>query len=153
MSDARNYGIDAATGKYLGFIDGDDYIEPEMYEKLYNALVDNNADISICKFRYLGAKEDRNDNIAITDEVLTGKEILFEKRAAKNAWGWGFAWNKLYKKEVFRELRYPVGKAYEDDFIVHKLFWDVQRVACTSYIGYNYIERNKYNKFIQNKCS
>lgn len=112
-----------------------------MYEKLYNALVENDADISVCRFRYVGGHEDRNDKIAITDEVLSGKERLLEKRAADNACGWGYAWNKLYKKEIFSELRYPVGKAFEDDFIVHKLFWDVERVACISYIGCNYIQR------------
>ena len=51
LSDARNVGIEAATGAYLGFVDGDDYIEPEMYQKLYSALVENDAEISICRFR------------------------------------------------------------------------------------------------------
>ncbi|MCR5149991.1 MAG: glycosyltransferase, partial [Clostridiales bacterium] len=56
LSDARNVGIEAATGAYLGFVDGDDYIEPEMYQKLYSALVENDAEISICRFRYVGSK-------------------------------------------------------------------------------------------------
>ena len=141
LSDARDHGIDAATGKYLGFVDGDDYIEPEMYEKLHEALVKNDAEISVCRFRYVGGLEERNREISITDEVISGKKILLEKRASDHPWGWGYAWNKLYKREVFSELRYPVGKAFEDDFIVHKLFWDVERVACISYIGYNYIQR------------
>ena len=75
LSDARNVGIEAATGAYLGFVDGDDYIEPEMYERLYAALTENNAEISICRFRYVGAKEDRNEQIEINDEILSGQDI------------------------------------------------------------------------------
>ena len=142
LSDARNVGIESATGTYIGFVDGDDFIEPDMYRKLYDALVENNADISICSFRFVGAYEDRNDKIEITDEVLSGREILLEKRMRKNARGWVLAWNKLYKKEIFHTLRYPVGKAHEDDFILQDLFWNVKRVACTAYVGYNYIQRS-----------
>ncbi len=141
LSDARNAGIEAATGTYIGFVDGDDFIEPEMYRRLYDALVKNNADFSICSFRFVGAYENRNGKIEIDDEVLSGKEILLEKRMSKHAWGWGYAWNKLYKKEVFQSLRYPVGKAYEDDFILQDLYWNAERVACIAYVGYNYVQR------------
>ena len=142
LSDARNVGIEAATGAYLGFVDGDDYIEPEMYQKLYSALVENDAEISICRFRYVGSKEERNELLEINDEVLSGQDILLKKRMQKHSWGWGYAWNKLYKREVFQTLRYPVGKAYEDDYVLHTLFWDKERVACISYVGYNYIQRS-----------
>ncbi len=142
LSLARNVGIDMATGDFLGFVDGDDYIEPEMYQRLYDALADNDAQISICRFRYVGAKEERNEKIEICDEILSGKDILFKKRIRKHSWGWGYAWNKLYKKEIFDHLRYPVGKSYEDDFILHALLWDIQKVASISYVGYNYIQRS-----------
>ena len=83
LSDARNHGIEAATGSYLGFVDGDDYIEPQMYEKLHNALVENDAEMSICSFRYVGGYEERNGRLSIADEVLTGREILLEKKNGK----------------------------------------------------------------------
>ena len=80
LSDARDRGIDAETEDYIGFVDSDDYIEPQMYERLYKALIENDATISICGFRYVGAHEERNALIPIKDEVLTGKDILFHKR-------------------------------------------------------------------------
>ena len=141
LSDARNHGIEAATGRYLGFVDGDDYLEPQMYERLHNALVENDAEMSICSFRYVGGYEERNGRLSIKDEVVTGKEILLERRMANNAWWCVVAWNKLYKKELFRELRYPVGKVHEDEWIIHRLLWDVKRVACITYVGYDYIQR------------
>ena len=85
LSDARNVGIEAATGAYLGFVDGDDYIEPEMYQKLYTALTQNHAQISMCSFRYVGAAEERNTQIEIYDEVLSGKDILLKKRIRKHS--------------------------------------------------------------------
>ena len=88
LSDARNAGIEAATGAYLGFIDSDDYIEPEMYQRLYSALVENDAEISVCRFRYVGSKEERNELLEINDEVLSGQDILLQKGMSKTAWGW-----------------------------------------------------------------
>ena len=54
LSSARNAGIDAAAGEYLMFIDSDDYIEPEMAEKLYDALIESGADMSLCGYRCVG---------------------------------------------------------------------------------------------------
>ena len=142
LSDARNAGIAAASGAYLGFVDSDDFIEPEMFQKLYDALVTHDAQMSVCSFRYVGGLDERNSKIDIRDEVLSGQEILLEKCMSKYAWGWVCAWNKLYRKEMFQELRYPVGKAHEDEFVLHSLLWDVPRVACISYVGYNYVQRS-----------
>ena len=141
LSAARNDGIEAAKGKYLAFVDGDDYVEPEMYERLYKALMENDAEMSICSFRYVGGMEERNDKIEIRDEVLTGQEILLKKRMSPRAWGWVYAWNKLYKRELFETLRYPVGMAHEDDYVAQDLFWDIKRVVSISYRGYNYVQR------------
>ena len=99
LSDARNVGIEAATGAYLGFVDGDDYIEPEMYQKLYSALVENDAEISICRFRYVGSKEERNELLEINDEVLSGQDILLKKNACKNTLGAGATRGTSYIKE------------------------------------------------------
>lgn len=142
LSDARNAGIDAATGEYLGFVDGDDTIEPRMYEELYDNLKKNDAEISLCNFRLVGGREYINNHIGIRDEVLSGKDILFKKRLVLYSFGWAVVWNKLYRREIFQTLRFPVGKVHEDEFVLHKVFWDVKKVACTSHIGYNYIQRN-----------
>ena len=113
-----------------------------MFQNLYDALVKHDAQMSICSFRYVGGKEERNSRIEIRDEVLSGQDILLQKCMSKNAWGWVCVWNKLYKKELFREIRYPFGKTHEDEYVLHALLWDIPRVACISYVGYYYVQRS-----------
>ena len=58
LSSARNTGIDIATGKYIGFVDSDDYLAPDMYEKLLGAIVNNHADISVCNVHHVDENEE-----------------------------------------------------------------------------------------------
>jgi len=100
VSSARNKGLDVAKGEYIGFVDSDDYLEFDMYEKLYNSLISNNADISICG--YLLEKEDG----AIIKEVskipnlkMTQYEAL--EMTIDSNYFQGFLWNKLFKASIF----------------------------------------------------
>lgn len=136
LSDARNAGIDIAEGKYIGLVDSDDYIAPTMYEKLLKALEENEADASMCyacniyddDMEYKPCKE------GVT-EVFEGEDILealFSKKLNN------FAWNKLYKRELFDNIRYPFGKIYEDLFTTYKIFGECKRVALDSSQMYYY---------------
>lgn len=126
LSDARNAGIDVADGEYICFLDGDDYIAPNMYEKLYTAIKKNNADMSICNFCYV----DENGNILdkenmeypIKDEYISGRKVLEEKLMELNRHYWVVAWNKLYRHEIFERCRYPVGKIHEDEYVLPMIY-------------------------------
>ena len=122
LSSARNAGLDVASGDYIGFVDSDDWIESDMYESLYKTLTERKADISVCG-RYI-VEDGRITTISDTEEVqvFTKQEalsqlVLDEYNGIKN-----FAWDKLYKKELFENIRYPEGKYYEDIFTTYKLF-------------------------------
>ncbi len=146
ISDARNSGIDMACGEYLVFIDSDDYIAPDMVQKLYNSLKGNDADISICNFLYIDENgiplPSKNRFSPLKNETITGLEaIKRESDYHHKGWYYLFAWNKLYKKELFSEIRYPKGKLCEDDFIAHKLFQKCGRVSCITDVGYYYTQR------------
>ncbi len=101
LSSARNFGLEHATGKYIAFIDGDDYIEATYLEKLYNTLSDEYVDISICAF------ERNYSNKTNYNSVRAGDVMTFRYPAA---------WNKLYKKSLIDKykLRFPVSLWYED---------------------------------------
>ena len=145
LSDARNTGLDAATGQYIAFVDGDDFIRKDMYEKMYASIKKYNADMSICNFKYIGERgEDIFDNqdLPIKDGVLSGTTILFEKMLNNKPWYWVTAWNKLYKRSLFSDIRFPVGKTHEDEFIIHKLLLKSNNVACVNDMLYYYVQRS-----------
>ena len=144
MSDARNAGIDAASGEYVCFLDGDDYIASNMYEKLYSAIQKNNADISICNFYYVeenGNMIDKENRILpIKDEYISGRKVLEEKLAEHKRHYWVVAWNKLYRREIFEKCKYPVGKIHEDEYVL-PMIYEGKSVECISDCLLYYVQR------------
>ena len=139
LSDARNKGLEIAKGEYIGFVDSDDYIEADMYEVLYNLLKQYNADVSICNFYTVsqGKISIKNADNGINEynriEIL--KEILLDKNIQS------YAWNNLYKKELFDEIKYPIGKKYEDIGTTFYLLEKCNKVVVTGKSEYYYINR------------
>lgn len=136
LSDARNRGIEEATGEFLSFVDSDDYIKEDMLEFLYNNIIKSNADISTCGTYYIV-----NDTIKVDSGRLEG---LFDSKEAikRSLYGPGSSlgvWNKLYKKDLFSNIKFMVGKAYEDAYIMPSLFMAAEKIYMSSEPKYYYL--------------
>lgn len=133
LSSARNAGIEIAKGEYLGFIDGDDIVNCEMYEFMINIAINENADIVQCEFlKFLNISEIVNDSY---DSEVT---IFNNVEALKNLYKPGInissivTWTKIYKRDLFKEIRFPLGKLHEDEFTTYKLLYKANKIAYTN---------------------
>lgn len=143
LSDARNYGIVRAKGRYIVFIDSDDFVEKKYLELLINEIMKNKAQIAICGF-YI-TDEDGNKlsevNPNEAKNIVTGKDALhyvFKQNGYVNV----VAWNKIYQKNLFDDIKFEKGRFYEDEYINFLLFWKVNKICLLNKPLYNYVQRN-----------
>ena len=141
LSDARNSGLEICTGKYVGFVDGDDWIADDMYEFLYRTLCDNQADVAVCG-RFLESDEDGiygaedNDGGVVIYNTREAVKAVVEDRLIHS-----YAWDKLYKREMFEGIRYPSGRYVQDIFTTYRVFMNAERVVCANVAKYYYYQR------------
>ena len=143
LSDARNAGLEQAAGEYFMFVDSDDYIAPTMIERLYNSIQSESADIAACNFCYVFDKKEKKDFSTATEaEVLQGSEIFYYRKNDRSYGFWTVAWNKLYKSETFRNVRFRFGKYHEDEFWANDIYQLEIRVATIPECLYYYRQRD-----------
>ncbi len=138
LSDARNYGIEHSAGEFISFVDSDDYIDEKMLETLHRLITENDADLAVCSAM----------------DVFEGKEVTQVKEIKEfnlnkvesykymlRGDGIPSACNKLYKRQTVGDVRFPVGKLYEDGFFTPQILKRVEKTAVTSKPMYYYFRR------------
>lgn len=143
LSDARNTGIEWALknsdSEWITFIDSDDWVHIDYLEYLYNSAKKNNTDISVCHFTRVSEWDNKvNAKLPLSVNVYTPEDFYVKENV--NA---VVAWGKLYKKELWTDIRYPYGKIHEDEFTTYKLLFKCNMITvldCELY--YYYINPN-----------
>lgn len=146
LSDARNAGLDIAKGEYIGFVDSDDYISPIMYETLINRILSDKSDLAICEYVRVsesGVKLSNDElNHKMHNRCYSSKEFIKELFIP-----YGISYvvtvNKLYRKDIFNELRFPAGKQHEDEFIIHRVIAQCNKISYVEDGLYYYRQREE----------
>ena len=143
LSDARNFGIDAANGKYISFVDSDDFVTNNYVEVLYNLIKNNDSDISVCIWKNIFEDNKTKKSyftlfhreITATNLVML-QHMLYQKLFDTSACA------KLYDISLFDNIRFPKGKLYEDLATTYKLFLKSKTISYSNDEIYYYFVRN-----------
>ncbi|MBR6533529.1 MAG: glycosyltransferase family 2 protein [Clostridia bacterium] len=136
LSDARNAGLKIATGEWISFVDSDDWLETDAIEQMLNLGIDKDADLIIGGTRKIN---DNDNSIIWVDAIVKDYEIMNKEQAICDFFVNGCAsWARLYKKDIHKNIFFPVGEINEDEAIVLKLLEKCSKIVKTSKIVYNY---------------
>lgn len=144
LSDARNAGIRIAKGDYFCFVDSDDYISPNMVSHLYNLCSMYDVQMAGCGYK------DFTDGITLQDtfdeanarvEMISFQDYM-EKYMGDEKVKMVTAWAKLYEKNLFDDIFYPLGRIHEDEFVTYKLAFNAKKMAFSDAPYYYYYHRD-----------
>ena len=147
-ADARNKGLEVITGKFVSFVDSDDWIEYNFYENMIEQAIKYNADIVVSNYNYVSDNGDiicryeKNDKVRYNTEEAMNEMI-------HDGFIQAVIWNKLYLKSCIKDIRFKVGKICEDEFFTYKIIANAKEVVYNSKPLYFYRKRegsvmNKY---------
>lgn len=137
---ARNRALDIAKGEYIAFVDSDDFIEPNMYETMIEAMERTGSDLSLCGFI-------THSGLRLVESAVPDKETVFKsdeeilRYYLDSPFVGGQPWNKVFKKTAFDSIRFPEGTAREDVYIMHLALAECKKAVHTAERLYHYIVR------------
>lgn len=143
LSSARNLGLEQATGKYIAFVDSDDWLELNIYEQCIKTL-EADASLDVCIFGF--SIEKRGKTQVVISERFTSirdpQEYILEQSRRKSDIA-PCVWNKVYRSEIMQDLRFPEGRVYEDIAYTCQIFHLARAVTYLPVVGIHYRRTNE----------
>lgn len=141
LSDARNAGIKIATGEAISFVDSDDWIESDMFEKMYMRLCRDNSDIVSCGIKWVYDNGATVNNVTVSENCVLEKEdamkeLLIDGKLKQISCG------KLYRTELVKKIPFEKGKYHEDVFWSYQIIGLAEKVSVMTESFYNYFQRS-----------
>lgn len=140
LSDARNAGLAIASGDYIGFVDSDDWVSPEMYERLLQAIRRDGSDIAACSVKMVWEDGIPDRLLTVCDNCVMDRQAaqaaLLQETTLKQP-----VWYKLYRRETVAGIFFEKGKFHEDVFWSYQVIGNAKRVSIIDHVGYYYWQR------------
>ena len=141
VSSARNIGLDIATGDYIMFVDSDDYLEPQFCEIPLFIAFEKNVDIVSFGYYRIYNNGRRIEKKTKEPREISSSEGIFQLITKEDVI-YNLIWNKLYKRQLFSDVRFPNGKLYEDNAVIYLLFHKAKKIFVSDSLLYNYLYRD-----------
>ena len=140
LSDARNAGMQIATGSLISFIDSDDWIDPDFLQTLLSAMQREQAQVAECAVELVNENGEvlrcrKAAEVSCVDKLEALHRLILEEGLYQTVW------NKLYRREVLEGLFFEKGKYHEDDFWTYRVLDRIQRLAVVDRPMYHYLQR------------
>lgn len=143
LSDARNAALDIMSGQYVTCVDSDDYISPIYIEKMMRAIIATKADIAVCNYNFCSEKSGKvkiafphEKSMKVYERYDALKALLYQRSMETGAWG------KLYLSILFKDVRYPKGRLFEDICTTYLTYMKADKVVLVPEALYYYILRD-----------
>ena len=140
VSSARNAALDIATGDYIGFVDSDDWIEPEMYASLIRKISESGKNIALCSYYAVEISGKRYECRCVADKEVLDRDDYF--RFIVLGGDGGYIWNRLYDADILKEVRFDEDIWYSEDLLFNfKTAQKSNGAAILDKIEYNYVQK------------
>lgn len=144
VSEARNLGLEKATGEYIGFIDSDDWVSEDMYEKMYQKAKSENFDIVACDTEAIFPDKKMYISSNIKEDNTSNKELMIDAYAV--------IWNKIYKRELIKDIKFKKGMNFcEDVEFLYMVYSKVKTVGVIKEPLHNYLQREGSLTYVYDK--